>query len=492
MPNHCTQRTRNGALTIPFGKPDHRTVTMATLLGTAAVFFAPAASAAPSTIEVVYSFAGGADGRYPEEALIEHSGVLYGTTFNGGSVSDCGTVFGLTRPPGVKTFTEAMTSQNGCGPKSLAVGTDGNLYGVNETAGVASSGAVVHQGTAFRITTGGALTRLHLFDSTAPSRPEAGLLASRNGALFGTTSYNNGVGSGTVFRLTPQAGSNADVSHLHGFSAAQLSKPGSTPLAKLIEDATLTGTFYGSTSAASPSNMNAGTLFRITADGTYRLLWSFDRENERASGPLAHASDGRLYGTTSGGGAHGQGMVFRLATDGTGYQELHAFNAATDQLSKPHGGLIVGTDGNLYGVAGGVFRVTPGTGQVARLIPSSTVKSVVATRVSGNELDAELSGLLQGTDGSLYAASKYGGTTSCTETSSVPGTWGCGAVVKIVAGDATTISSGSGGNPGGGNPGGGTPPPDNSDSGGGGDGAALTLLLALLAMAGLRRRTPQV
>jgi uncharacterized repeat protein (TIGR03803 family) len=444
----------------------------------ASACFAPAAAAVESTVQVIYSFTGGADGKYPEEALVERAGVLYGTTFNGGNAGDCGTVFGLT-PVGAKTFTTVLGSQNGCAAKSLAVATDGTLYGTTETAGVGANPAIVYQGSAFRISTTGTLTALHLFDAAGPSYPKAGFVAGRDGSFYGTTSRNGGNANGTVFRLTPGTGTTVTITQLHGFSAAQPSQPGAVPLTRLIEDATTTGTFYGTTSGAG-GVVTAGTLFRIQSNSTYQLVRSFSRENERASGPLVQASDGKLYGSTSGGGANGQGMVFRISTDGSNYQELHSFSAATDQLSAPHGGLVAGTDGNLYGVAGGVFRVTPGTGVVARLINTSTVNSTVGTSISGNTLTPTLSGLLWASDGNLYAAAKYGGAAPCTG-GSVAGTWGCGAVVKIVPGDGTNLGGSSGG-------GGGTGGTDGGDSGGGGDGTTLgLLLLALAAGCGISR-----
>lgn len=447
------------------------------------------ALAAASTIEVVYSFAGGEDGTFPKAHLIEHAGVLYGTTVNGGTAGDCGTVFGLTRPPSVKTFTEIMHSKNGCGPQALAVGVDGHLYGTNEKFGH-DNPAINNQGSLFRITTGGVFTRLHLFEFNAPSYPRGGLLTGRDGNLYGTTSRSDGA-NGNVFRAVPQPGDEVSIAYLHAFFAGSLSRPGAVPLTGLIEDGGLDGVFYGTTSGAGhPDVESAGTLFRITADGTYRLLHAFSRENERASGRLVQAGDGMLYGTTSGGGSHGQGMVFRIATDGSGYQELHSFNAAMDQLSHPNGGLTAGADGHLYGVAGGIFRVTPASGQVARLIPASTVNSITAPLVTGNDLGSELSGLLSGSDGSFYAASSYGGTVSCTGESTVPGTWGCGAVVRIVPGDATNLGGGAGGGDGNGNGNGvGNGGSGSSDAGGGGgDGTTLALLALLLAIAGVLRQ----
>lgn len=447
----------------------------------ASACFAPVAGAVESTVQVIYSFTGGADGKYPEEALVERAGVFYGTTFNGGNAGDCGTVFGLT-PVGAKTFTTVLSSLNGCAAKSLAVATDGTLYGTTEVAGVGANPAIVYQGGAFRITTTGTLTPLHLFDSAGPSYPKAGLVAGRDGSFYGTTSRNAGNANGTVFRLAPGAGTSVTVTSLHGFSAAQPSLPGAVPLTRLIEDATTTGTFYGTTSGAG-GVVTAGTLFRIQSNGSYSLLRSFSRDNEKASGPLVQAADGKLYGTTSGGGANGQGMVFRISTDGTNYQELHSFNAATDLLSAPNGGLVAGTDGNLYGVAGGVFRVTPGTGVVARLLNTSTVNSTVGTSISGNTLTPTLSGLLWASDGNLYAAAKFGGAAPCSG-GSVAGTWGCGAVVKIVPGDGTNLGASGGGGGGGGGSGG----TAGGDSGGGGDGSSLGLLLVMLMLAAMIRR----
>jgi len=84
------------------------------------------------------------------------------------------------------------------------------------------------------------------------------------------------------------------------------------------------------------------------------------------------ASNGLLYGTTLGGGTNGQGTVFKLTTTGT-LTTLYSFCAEANCAdgSEPVGGLVQGTDGNLYGVteygggngpgsgAGTVFKVTP-------------------------------------------------------------------------------------------------------------------------------------
>lgn len=60
----------------------------------------PPDAAAASSGKIIYSFASGADGAYPESDLImDAAGNLYGTTNEGGIVG-VGTVFELTRTKG--------------------------------------------------------------------------------------------------------------------------------------------------------------------------------------------------------------------------------------------------------------------------------------------------------------------------------------------------------------------------------------------------------
>lgn len=93
----------------------------------------------------------------------------------------------------------------------------------------------------------------------------------------------------------------------------------------------------------------------------------------RPIGSLLLAPDGNLWGTTTEGGANGAGVVFRIATDGSGYTVAHAFAAATDGLNadgrEPRGPLTVGSDGRLYG---GTTNGGPGsTGTLYSIDPST-------------------------------------------------------------------------------------------------------------------------
>src|SRR6266404_402498 len=156
-------------------------------------------------------------------------------------------------------------------------------------------------------------------------------------------------------RLTAQTFTN-----LHSFTGGD----GATPYATL----TVSGnTLYGTTK---DGGLGSGTVFRINTDGTgFTNLHSFDANNDGAS-PYAVLvlSGNTLYGTAPYGGSDGKGTIFKVNTDGTGFSEIHPF--LYPDHGGPYDGLILSGD-TLYGTTGeggslgwgSVFAVkTNGTG----------------------------------------------------------------------------------------------------------------------------------
>src|SRR6202012_5707166 len=83
-------------------------------------------------------------------------------------------------------------------------------------------------------------------------------------------------------------------------------------------------------------------IFRINTDGSgYTNLHTFNLNSDGVNplGVLFQGSDGALYGTTSLGGTNGGGVVFKINTDGNGYQVLHSFGAGKDG-NAPRAALI--------------------------------------------------------------------------------------------------------------------------------------------------------
>ncbi len=110
---------------------------------------------------------------------------------------------------------------------------------------------------------------------------------------------------------------------------------------------------------------------------------------------VLQGSDGQLYGTTPAGGQLGQGTVFKLNPNGTGYTIIHDFSNGTP------GGLIQGADGSLYGA---------GTSAIFKLDPSGSNYTVLHTLTNDTDGNGVLGTLLQASDGTLYGTTIIGGT----------------------------------------------------------------------------------
>ena len=155
----------------------------------------------------LYAFTGGADGAYPRAGVIFSTrGVIFGTTEQGGA-HGYGTVFSLTPAAGGK-WTQAViysfTGQGGDGayPEAGLVLSpkSGLLYGTTYGGGTAG------YGTVFSLTpaVGGTWTEKVLYSfagSPDGANPLAGLTLSTKGVLYGTTYGGGGLGWGTVFEL---------------------------------------------------------------------------------------------------------------------------------------------------------------------------------------------------------------------------------------------------------------------------------------------------
>jgi uncharacterized repeat protein (TIGR03803 family) len=107
-------------------------------------------------------------------------------------------------------------------------------------------------------------------------------------------------------------------------------------------------------------------------------LHSFSRTwpNTDGSEPfdsVIQGNDGDFYGTTSGGGANGNGTIFEISSTGT-LTTLHTFSTLVNYENvdgaTSYAGLLLGTDGNFYGTA--YFGGTYGFGAVFRLNVSQT------------------------------------------------------------------------------------------------------------------------
>ena len=137
------------------------------------------------------------------------------------------------------------------------------------------------------------------------------------------------------------------------------------------------GNFYGTTYAG---GLGSGTVFELTPNGTETILYNFctlancvDGENPTYSNVIFDGN-GNMYGTTYAGGANGLGTVFELSLVGTTWTETVLYSFAGDpDGANPVNGLIMDASGNLYGVTynGGIV----GDGTVYELTLSAGIWS---------------------------------------------------------------------------------------------------------------------
>lgn len=186
----------------------------------------------------------------------------------------CGTVFKLTpTSKGPTTWAETVlhsflgAPSDGAGPfAGLIADKEGALYGTTFYGGTAS-------GTVFKLTppakgqTGWTETVLYNFCSqpncSDGAAPYAGLIADEEGALYGTTG-NGGINFGTVFKLTPPANGQTTWTEtvLYRFCSQPSCSDGGLPLAGLIFDKE--GVLYGTTFGGGSSGLVGGTVFKMT------------------------------------------------------------------------------------------------------------------------------------------------------------------------------------------------------------------------------------
>jgi uncharacterized repeat protein (TIGR03803 family) len=308
------------------------------------------------------------DGANPYARLLLVKDTLYGTTANGGDAG-YGVVFRVDIGGSGFTNLHSFLNFDGANPYAGLILSTNTLYGTTAWGNLTN-------GTVFALNTDGTgFTNVVELDGVSEgSNPYAGLVLSGN-TLYGTTFHGGPPDSGTVFAVKTDGTS---YTNAHSF---RNESDGADPYGGLV----LSGsTLYGTTAAGPPwpgSSFGYGTVFAVNTNGTgFTNLHIFPPLSETFSGtnndgatPTADLllSGNTLYGTTKYGGSSGAGTVFRVNTDGTAFQVIHAFSGSASDGANPCGALLAlghilygtTTGGGSTGTGGSVFKVnTDGTG----------------------------------------------------------------------------------------------------------------------------------
>lgn len=325
---------------------------------------------------ILHEFAG-PDAASPQSGLILVTNTLFGAASSGGSgggalfsVNTNGTGFTIVytfpggsgaNPEGTLALSENVFYGT-CEEHVNPYGDYGSVFSVNMDGtgytpiytfaggddGAQPDGVVILGGMLYTVTRSGGsfglgtvsvvgITTLYNFSGPDGANPY-GALAINGDALFGVTRAGGSTGNGTVFAI------NADGSGfitLHTFMGTANAEGAHPTGGMILSGSVLYGTtFFGGASGN-------GTVFRLNTDGSgFRTLHSFGgADGANPQGALT-LSGNTLYGTTYEGGNMNNGTVFELRTDGSAFVTLHAFGGSDG--FGPSTGLVL-SDNTLYG-----------------------------------------------------------------------------------------------------------------------------------------------
>ncbi|WP_175578688.1 choice-of-anchor tandem repeat GloVer-containing protein, partial [Tenacibaculum aiptasiae] len=266
----------------------------------------------------VHDFNATTEGSDPSGFLTFSNGKIWGVLSTGGpgsgsgsaggsifSINTDGTNFTVVRG---FSFTDFTLSELAA-PIGGLTEANGKLWGVTQFGGHTFAGGVYSinsDGTGY--------TEVYLFPSSgSPGQPRVKLTLANN-KLWGTASSNGG----GIFTIDPttitQAGTGYSLVHRFGFSGGE----------SLSTLTTVGNQLFGVWREGGANS--AGVLFRINDNGTnYTTLhdWPFSGGARLPFSSLT-IDGGTLFGSTTTGGTNNFGTIYKIKTDGTGYQEILA------------------------------------------------------------------------------------------------------------------------------------------------------------------------
>lgn len=303
--------------------------------------------------------------------------VLYGVA--AGGKNDVGVLFSYNLSSG--TYTDVVDFEDATGAypsSSLVQANDGKLYGMTAYGGNMREGTIF----SFNPVTGVYANVFNFGGSEGGSPSGNGLLKASNGKLYGLT--NGGVSNGRNVLFSFDAAT-AIYTKLFDFSA-QLK--GVSPLGSLVQAEN--GMLYGLTGGGIFS-------FDLTTN-TYTTLFTFSGSDGSPLGSLVLATDGKLYGTTMFGGLNDQGILFSF--NPATHVFLKRMDFSSEKGGPPATSLTQATNGKLYGMtSGGVFSFDPVT------------SAYTISGFGGGQDYQPTGYLIQASDDKLYGLTNSGGKT---------------------------------------------------------------------------------
>jgi uncharacterized repeat protein (TIGR03803 family) len=262
---------------------------------------------------VIHAFTGGDDGSGPgARVTVDRGGNIYGMTPTGG-VNGLGTIYKIHQAGDAWNFTVIHPFTGGADGASGSAGRmilrKGRLYGAATTGGNYGSGVV------FELTPAGVggwhFKTIYSFQGQPDgSFPYGALLFDHLGNIYGTTYYGGDNGIGAVYKLSPRPVGEWDENVIYSF---QEGSDGNSPISNLVFDSA--GNLYGTTSEG---GLGSGTIFKLSPIGggqwTETVVHPFQGPPDGAFAYNGMVVDrfGNFYGATVHGGENDDGCVYKF------------------------------------------------------------------------------------------------------------------------------------------------------------------------------------
>jgi len=232
----------------------------------------------------------------------------------------------------------------------------------------------------FKITPGGTLTDLYLFDTTHGGSPYAPLVQGSDGNFYGTTTSGGSLDGGVAFKLTPAK----VLTVLHNFDATPGSLDGKFAYAGLIQ--ATDGNFYGVTSGG--GTQGTGTLYKVTSGGVYSVLYNLVQST--GSGPettLRQHTNGKFYGEARTGGANSVGALFSFDIGLKSFISVLPTSGKVAKTVGILGGGLTGTTSVKFNGTSATFTVVTDT-YASTSVPTGATTGFVSAVTPGGTLNS--------------------------------------------------------------------------------------------------------
>lgn len=318
---------------------------------------------------------------------------IWGTTIQGG-VFNSGTIFKVDSNGNNLNTELSFFRYEGKHPQySIPCEcNNGKLYGLTESGGNYNYGVLFEYDPSLD-----QYTKLFNFKDSLGTSPRGSLICTTNGDLYGITYSGGAFNDGVLFSYDP-------VLNIYTKKIDfQDTLTGKNPSGSLVQ--LPNGMLYGVAESGGSGGLGVIFEYSIVNNILNKLkdLNNFNLEGASPNGGLTHASNGKLYGITSGGGSNAVGVLFEFDLTLNSYLKKVDFSSSTGSFPLSQ---LIEINGSLYGTTvssdGSIYEYNPQTNVYSRKTSFPGSSQVSKGR-------SPFGKLVSANNGKIYGLTKYGG-----------------------------------------------------------------------------------